>query len=211
MRLCGHSSLSHGTTLEASSASTSTTTTGTSASLAPVAFAAGIVSSCSVVLLTLTKLLVESLFVLLHEGVDPVGELERESLDLGLLHCLEDDDLADGVERSLDLVLVDHARHDGRDCADRQGEGVREVREGEGSVVGGVCEKIGTETFDLDFARKDVSKLALMARQMGATHFESIVLMPSVSSMRFQIFADRSSSFERVQSPICKARAALMT
>jgi hypothetical protein len=101
MNLCGHSSLTHCTTLETPTSTSSSVITScpTTSFTSVSSFSTTLLSPVG--LLTLTQLLVKSLFILFNESVDSVGELKRQALDLGLLDSVEDDDLVDLVERSL--------------------------------------------------------------------------------------------------------------
>ena len=106
----------------------------------------------SVGILRLAKLGVHRLFVLVHEAHGSLGELLRQTLHLGRLHPVEDDDVVDRVERGRNVVCVDHAGHDRENGRAGQGEGSGKVGKRQGGVEGGVGEDVRSQRLFLDFS-----------------------------------------------------------
>ena len=75
----------------------------------------------------MTKFVIHGLFILVHQTDGSFRELLRQSLHLGRLDPVEDDDVVDRVERRGDVVGVDHAGHDGQDGGAGEGESGSEV------------------------------------------------------------------------------------
>lgn len=102
-------------------------------------------------LLAITDLAIEVPLRVVGHLTRLVGEGMGETLELGELGRLEDDDADDLIERGVELLVPDHLGDERGRGREGEGEGRGEVCERDGRVEGGVGEEVRSESLLLDF------------------------------------------------------------